>query len=72
MIIGRREEKDVDHHANAHGLDENGNAAHGEEEDGLLGQSVELADESEVTLKRTPEEDDDILDLGTPVNIVQR
>jgi hypothetical protein len=66
VIIGRREEKDVDPHVAAHGVAENGEVFYGEEEDGLLRESVELTDESEVTLKRTPEEDDDILDYGYP------
>jgi len=72
VIIGRREEKDVDPHVEAHGVAEYGEAAFGEEEDGLLGESVELMDESEVTLKQTTEEDDDILDLDTPVDTTRR
>jgi hypothetical protein len=74
VIIGRREEKDsATSHPEAHSAAENGDIAHGEEGDGLLGESVELVGESEVAaLKRTPEEDDDILDLGTPVDTVRR
>jgi hypothetical protein len=74
VIIGRREEKDpADSHAEVHGAAENGESAYGEEGEGLLGESLELVDESEVdALKRTPEEDDDILDLGTPVDMVRR
>lgn len=57
----------------AHGAAENGECAYGEEGEGLLGESVELVDESEVdALKRTPEEEDDILDLGTPMDTVRR
>jgi hypothetical protein len=74
VIIGRREEKDpADSHAKVHGAAENGESAYGEEGEGLLGDSVELLDESEVdALKRTPEEDDDILDLGTPVDTARQ
>jgi len=74
VIIGRREEKDpADSHAEAHGAAENGESAYGEEGEGLLDDSVELVDESEVdALKRTPKEDDDILDLGTPVDTARQ
>jgi hypothetical protein len=72
VIIGRREEKDpADFHAEVHGTAENGEGAYGDEGEGLLGDSVELVDGSEVAaLKKTPEEDD-ILDLGTPVDAVR-
>jgi hypothetical protein len=73
VIIGRREEKDpADSRDEVHGAAENGESAYVEEGEGLLGDSVELVDESEVdALKKTPE-DDDILDLGTPVDTVRR
>lgn len=73
VIIGRREEKDpANSHAEVHGAVENEESASGEEGEGLLGDRVELVDESEVdALKRTPEEEDDILDLGTPVDTVR-
>ena len=73
VIIGRREEKDsADVHAEAHGAAESGDGAYGDERDGLLGESVELVDEPEgATVKWTPEEEDDILDLGTPVDVIR-
>lgn len=68
VIIGRREEKEVDPHSDAHGAAENGESTYSEEEDELLSESVELTDELEVALKRTQveEEEEDILDLDTP------
>jgi hypothetical protein len=75
VIIGRREEKDsADPHAEAHvSAAENGGRAGAEEGEGLLSESVELVDESEASaLKKTPEEEDDILDLGTPVDAVRQ
>jgi multidrug transporter EmrE-like cation transporter len=74
VIIGRREEKDpAEAHAETHGVGENDESAFGEEGEGLLGDSVELVDESEVAvLKKTPEEEDDILDLGIPIDTVMR
>jgi hypothetical protein len=73
VIIGRREEKDpADFRAEVQGAAENGESAYGEEGEGLLGDSVELVDESEVAaLKKAPEEEDDILDLGTPIDAMR-
>ena len=71
VIIGRREEKEVDVQAEAHGVAENGESAYNEEEDALIGESVELTDELEITLKKTPEEED-ILDLDTPLEGVPK
>ncbi len=75
VIIGRREEKDsADSHTETHAAAENGGIADGEQRESLLGNSVELMNESEVSaLKRKPEEEDcDILDLGSPVDTVRR
>jgi hypothetical protein len=71
VIIGRREEKEVDprpdSQLNAHGAAENGESTYSEEEDGLLGENMELNDEMETALKRTAKvEEEDILDLDPP------
>jgi hypothetical protein len=72
VIIGRREEKDpADFHAEVHSAVENGESSYGEEGEGLLGDSVELVDESEVAALKKTAQEDDILDLGTPVDAVR-
>lgn len=77
VIIGRREEKEVDLHPdsqlNAHAAAENGESAYSEEEDGLLGENMELNDEMETALKRTAKvEEEDILDLDSPLEAERR
>jgi hypothetical protein len=73
VIIGRREEKekDADGDRGARSAAENGEGRYSEEEV-LLGEDVELIDEVEVTAKKTPADEDDILDLGTPVDEIRR
>jgi drug/metabolite transporter (DMT)-like permease len=69
VIIGRREEKDVDPDMDPHVAAENGQGMPSEgtcsEGNSLLGDSIELIDETEVALKKQDgEEEDDMLDLG--------
>jgi hypothetical protein len=65
VIIGRREEKDVDHHAETHVVAENGQGTFSEGES-LMGEAVELVDETEIALKKQngEGEEDDMLNLG--------
>lgn len=72
VIISRREEKDPDPQVEAHRVAQNQQVINVEEEGDLLGESVALMDEPETALKKTPEEDEDILDLGTLVDTVQQ
>ena len=77
VIIGRREEKEVDPHPdlqlNAHGTAENGESMYSEEEDELLDDNIELNDELETALKRTAKvEDEDILDLDPSIDEERR
>ncbi len=68
VIIGRREEKDVDAVADLHAAAENGEGRGSRDYDALLGSNVELTDESEAILKRQRDEEEDILDLGDQSN----
>ena len=76
VIIGRREEKEVDPHPdsqlNAHGAAENGESAYSEEEDVLLGENLEMSDEIESALKKTAKVDEDMLALDSEAEAEQR
>jgi hypothetical protein len=64
VIIGRREEKEIDPlPQDEYGVAENGEGAYSEEEDALLGENMGLTDEIENALKKTAKADEDILDL---------
>jgi len=62
VIIGRREEKEVNPAADVDVVGENAEGR-GRDSDALLGTTVELTEEREAALKQQREEED-ILDLG--------